>query len=416
MIGPKTRPRMVVTVLAGAALWALAGLFSASAVAASAAAALASLVPAASQAVSFPSLAEIEAELFRVLNADRAARGQAALRLSPRLSGLARDHSSEMARREVLAHESADGKSFSGRLVDAAVLFASNGENVARSGTYAAKLIHESFMASPGHRENILNPLFDEVGIGIAAGPENTYYVTEDFIRALVEKPAAEVQAFVLGVLNEARAASGRPPIVRLEQADRAAQQTAEAKAAGHPLPSVPGFFGETLVRVASGPDLNMVAGRIRGPELAGYGRAGIGILFGRSPEFPGGAYFVCVLLIRDSAASGADDLDRLLTVLAAANAIRAEKKLPALELDAGLSERADAVIARKRGGETGEGPEEAARDIHFAMFQKLDHVRPELRKRLEDPGVRRIGISILPIQTSDGVPLMYAVAVVLGR
>jgi len=368
------------------------------------------------QAAVLPTAEEMEKELLRVLNAEREARGLPVLRLSPALVGLARTQSSEMARRGVLSHESASGRSFSERLSDAAVPFAANAENVARSGTYVAALIHESFMGSLGHRENVLSPLFDEVGIGIVPGAANTYYVTEDFICALVEKPAAEVRAFILGVLNEARAAAGRPPVVLLEDAGRTAQTIAGEKAAGRPVPHVPGFFGEALVRIASGPDLGMIAGRIRGEDLADYGRAGIGIRFGRSPEFPGGAYFVCALLIRDSARAGPDDLERLLAVLKAVNTIRAGKKLSPLELDAGLSDRADEVIARKRMAGPGGAAEEGDGNVFFSMFQKLDQVSPALRKRLEDPGVRRAGISTLPVQTQDGIPLLYAVAVVLGR
>ncbi len=366
------------------------------------------------QAAVLPSPGEIEQDLLRVLNAERQAQGLPVLRLSPQLVGLARTQSTEMARRDVLSHESAAGRSFTDRLFDAGVTFAANGENVARSGTYLAKLIHESFMGSPGHRENVLNPLFDEVGIGIAAGAGNSYYVTEDFIRALVEKPAAEVLAFITDVLNEARAAAGRPPVVLLEEAVRTAQSIAREKAAGRPVPPVPAFFGETLVRLATGPDLDMIAGRIRGQELADYGRAGIGVSFGRSSEFPGGAYFVCALLIRDTPRPGPDGLERLLAVLKAVNDMRALKKLVPLELDAGLSERADEVIAAKMRG--GAGPEQGEREVCFSMFQKLDQLGPELRKRLENPAVRRAGISTLPIQTKDGVPMLFAIAVVLGR
>lgn len=368
------------------------------------------------QAAVLPTPGEIEQDLLNVLNAEREARGLPALRPSPRLADLARTQSTEMARRGVLAHESAAGRSFTDRLFDAGVTFAANGENVARSGTYLARLIHESFMGSPGHRENVLNPLFDEVGIGVAAGDGNSYYVTEDFVRALVEKPAAEVRAFIRGVLDEARTAAARPPVVLLEEADRAAQTIAGEKAAGRPVPPVPDFFGETLVRVATGPDLEMIAGRIRGRELAGYGRAGIGVVFGRGPEYPGGAYCVCVLLIKDGAGTGPDDLDRVLAVLKAVNEVRARKKLAPLDLDAGLSGQADAVIASRRAGRADGSSLPAQGTYYFSMFVKLQQIGEPLRKGLEDPAVRRVGISVLPVQTEDNVSLKYAVAVVLGR
>jgi hypothetical protein len=63
----------------------------------------------------------------------------------------------------------------------------------------------------------------------------------------------------------------------------------------------VPSFFGKTAVRLAIGPELAQVIGVIRESDLTGYGRAGIGVAFSRGPEYPGGAYFICVLLIEDS-------------------------------------------------------------------------------------------------------------------
>ena len=248
-----------------------------------------------------PSTEEIEKELLAAINKERAGRNFAVLHQSRALTDLARSHSAEMARGNILSHESSDGKSFTDRLAEAGVAFAANGENVARSGTFVADLIHQSFMESPGHRENVLNLDFDEVGIGIIRGPGTSYYVTEDFIRRLVQRPAAEVRALVLGALDEKRARKDLPPVVLIDEVGRTADAFAAAKAAGRELPPVPSFFGKTAVRLAIGPELAQVIGVIRESDLTGYGRAGIGVAFSRGPEYPGGAYFICVLLIEDS-------------------------------------------------------------------------------------------------------------------
>ena len=368
------------------------------------------------QITGLPSTEEMERDLLAAINKERAGRNLAVLRPSRALADVARRHSAEMARGNILSHESPEGKSFTDRLAEAGVPFAATGENVARSGTFVADLIHQSFMESPGHRENVLNRDFDEIGIGIVRGPGNTYFVTEDFIRGLVQKPTAEVLALVLGALNEMRAQKNLPPVVLIDELGRTADDFARARAAGRDLPPVPSFFGKTAVRLAIGPELAQVVGVIRKNDLAGYGRAGIGVSFSRSPEYPGGAYFICVLLIEDSGSADPDELDRLLKVLKAANDLRARSRRGPLALDTELSRRADDVVSAQRRTGRWTLPAQTQEETFFSMFQKLGQFDDKLRKRIADPAFRKIGISTLPIRLEDGGKLQYAVAVILGR
>jgi hypothetical protein len=321
-----------------------------------------------------------------------------------------------MARRNILSHDSASGRSYTDRLVEADVLFAASGENVAQSWSTAAEMIHQSFMNSPGHRANILNGDFDQVGIGIVRGRANVYFVTEDFIGSLERRTDAEVRALVLGVLGKARAAAGLSHVVLVDEADRMAAALSAEKAAGRRPPQVPGYFGEALVRVVVGPDLAMMTDTLREADLAPYGRAGIGVAFMRDRDYQGGAYVLCVLLIKDQGGPGPDELDRVRVVLAAVNEVRTRLRLPRLDLDAALAARADAAIARHRPGTASITREDSGRDIFYATFLKLDQVGAPLRKRLEDPTLRKIGVSTVRIQTRDGMLLNYAVAVVVSR
>jgi len=109
----------------------------------------------------------IEQTIFKLINEEREKLGLSLLKFSPPLNLIARKHSQDMALREDIFHLSSSGKTYSERLVEEDIFFKKNGENVAFSESFMAEFIHQSFMKSPGHKENILDPEFDEVGIGV---------------------------------------------------------------------------------------------------------------------------------------------------------------------------------------------------------------------------------------------------------
>jgi uncharacterized protein YkwD len=111
-----------------------------------------------------------------VLNAQRARLGVRPLRLDGRLSQAARRHARDMARRNYFSHDSLGGASFVDRIRRAGYLRRARrwtvGENLAwgigrRS---SPRSILAGWMNSPGHRANILNGSFHEIGIGVAYG------------------------------------------------------------------------------------------------------------------------------------------------------------------------------------------------------------------------------------------------------
>jgi uncharacterized protein YkwD len=378
------------------------------------------------QVAALPSLEQMEKDLLLVLNRERTARNLPALTPFPPLAALARRQSSEMARLSILMHTSATGKSYTDRLVDAGVLFAANGENVARSETSVPEAIHESFMASPGHRKNVLNPDFDQVGIGIVRGKEGSYFVTEDFARGLIQRDGKEARNIVLGAMNESRKRKSLPPLALLDTLNETAQSYALRRAAGRELPAAPAFFGEALMRFAIGADLDEISAALTDADLRRYSRAGIGVGFSRNQEYPGGAYFVCAFLVADDPSGGPDDLDRLLMVLRAANDVRARMNLRPLELDQALSRQADVLISRLRNERTASPSVQVSGRAFFFMAQKLDRVDDALRKGLKEAGLRKIGISTLqvrlkddtslPFRLKDRTSLQYAIAVILDR
>ena len=135
---------------------------------------------AASTAFARPTAAE--AELLRAINQARAPYGLAPLRVDVRLERAARAKSSEMLRTGTFAH--GDVRT---RLVRFGVRGPSYGENLAwatGSSATAARIV-QMWMASPGHRANILRPTFTRIGLGRRVGSIAGYggaaVVTADF-------------------------------------------------------------------------------------------------------------------------------------------------------------------------------------------------------------------------------------------
>ena len=122
-----------------------------------------------------------------LVNDERRSHGLAGLRENGELSAASARHARDMAERGYFGHTSPDGRSFTDRIKAAGyVRGAENysvGENLGwGSGeTAAPDAIVAAWMASPGHRANILSPRFKEIGFGMASGGQGgrTLYATD---------------------------------------------------------------------------------------------------------------------------------------------------------------------------------------------------------------------------------------------
>jgi uncharacterized protein YkwD len=114
------------------------------------------------------------------MNGARAAHGVAPLRLDARLERAARQHSHRMLRTGIFFHGQ-----FAARIRAAGVRAPRIGENLAWAAGAAARSIVEMWLASPGHRANLLDVGFRRVGVGAPSGPFNGHrsvsMVTADF-------------------------------------------------------------------------------------------------------------------------------------------------------------------------------------------------------------------------------------------
>ncbi|WP_432496849.1 CAP domain-containing protein [Kineococcus gypseus] len=107
-------------------------------------------------------------------NAARADAGCAPLTESAAVTATAAAHSAEMAATGVLTHVGLDGSSHRVRLAAGGVQAPRTAENVAQG--YDAASVVDAWLASPGHRANILDCTLTLVGIAEAAGTDGPYW------------------------------------------------------------------------------------------------------------------------------------------------------------------------------------------------------------------------------------------------
>ncbi|MEU9164294.1 CAP domain-containing protein [Streptomyces sp. NPDC048424] len=133
--------------------------------------------PPQTSAPSAPAASGAVAAVLALVNQERAAAGCPNLTLNAKLTKAAQDHSADMASHGNMSHTGSDGSDPGARITRAGYTWSSYGENVAYGYSTPEKVM-EGWMNSPGHRANILNCSFKEIGIG-QAQPNN--YWTQDF-------------------------------------------------------------------------------------------------------------------------------------------------------------------------------------------------------------------------------------------
>lgn len=106
-----------------------------------------------------------ESEMFAKVNEERRKLAIAELVWEPSIVPVARAHARDMWERKYFAHVSPDGKDVGDRLQASKVNYTFAGENLALAPTTVTA--HRGLMNSEGHRENILDPRFKKVGIGV---------------------------------------------------------------------------------------------------------------------------------------------------------------------------------------------------------------------------------------------------------
>jgi len=128
--------------------------------------------PTANSASTSPTIDPLIQEVVTLTNSYRAEHGLQPLALNLNLSESAQTHSQDMALSDFFSHTGSNGSRVSNRTELAGYESSYVGENIA-AGYITAEEVVRGWMNSPGHRENILNPNYKEIGIGY-------YYLAND--------------------------------------------------------------------------------------------------------------------------------------------------------------------------------------------------------------------------------------------
>jgi uncharacterized protein YkwD len=120
-------------------------------------------------------------ECFDLLNAERRKAGVDELDLLDPCTDAAYLHSLDMDLRDFFDHVNPDGDDPGDRLHDQGIPWSGFAENIAR-GYVTAEDVIAGWMASEGHRNNMLNPTYTHVGIGVHEGGGGPFW-TQNFVR-----------------------------------------------------------------------------------------------------------------------------------------------------------------------------------------------------------------------------------------
>ena len=146
----------------------------------------------------------LERRVFDLVNTRRISANRGAMRWDDRLARIARGHSDDMVKRHFFAHVNPDGDDPTARGKHAGYACLKRVSRLKYRDGLAENLMEEprfrrvrisggqrtfdwntlediarqsvdGWMRSPGHRENILEPAYDQTGVGIAISPEHVY-------------------------------------------------------------------------------------------------------------------------------------------------------------------------------------------------------------------------------------------------
>jgi uncharacterized protein YkwD len=130
---------------------------------------------------------EEERQFVDLVNRERRQRSLSQLTVDPLLIAVARGHSAEMREKDYFNHHSPTPGLKTPldrylKVMGRSPSYACVGENLFWATVVDVQRGHKAFMDSPTHRENVLFPRFEKIGVGIVKNEKGEFWVTEMFL------------------------------------------------------------------------------------------------------------------------------------------------------------------------------------------------------------------------------------------
>ena len=235
---------------------------------------------------------KLEEQIVTQLNASRRQAGLQPLSVERRLGEAARAHSQLMAEQSKLAHVLPGEAEVADRLAATGLHYNRSGENVGYNSDPDG--LHAAFMKSPPHRENILNPYYTQVGIGVVRDEDGIYWATEDFTQTLVQRSADQTEDSVASAVERLRASLHKPSLERIDSSklrDLACSMSATRKMDPRQVLAQPGVH-QAITYTNTRPE-ELPASARQAASSSANTRYAVGACFASDANNPGGTYFV---------------------------------------------------------------------------------------------------------------------------
>jgi uncharacterized protein YkwD len=133
-------------------------------------------------------LRDLEKQVYRKANEARRKNQVPNLSWNDAVASESRRHAQNMSARHFFAHEDPQKGELSTRLDAAGIEWNRCAENIYQEKGLddPAEDAIQSWLKSPGHRKNMLDPGFSETGIGIAVGRDGAIYIVQEFIKGFI--------------------------------------------------------------------------------------------------------------------------------------------------------------------------------------------------------------------------------------
>ncbi len=126
------------------------------------------------------SISDLQTKMLSLVNEERTGNGKSTLKWNAKLAEVAQEKALDMSKNGYFSHTSPTYGSPFQMMKSFGIKYSYAAENIAKNSSI--EKAHVALMNSDGHRKNILNANYNQIGIGIVKVSSNTYIIVQMFI------------------------------------------------------------------------------------------------------------------------------------------------------------------------------------------------------------------------------------------